>query len=762
MTRTQGWKLRVACAALAPALLLTPDVRAQKAPQGDLDTLLAQLKGADSKTWSARSAAMTAAAKKARDDAAALRKQAGERDRAAAAEAAASKRLLGEIQKLEQLRAALAALTFADPAGTGEAKKSPQGQLEIALMGLRKLPKAAWDARGGAMRAKAGSHDKQKAALQQQSKQLVANAATKDAEAKALDAEQKKLQQLQKLVASLEIQVLAKTAPKPAAEKPAVAKKAPAKKPAMTEPAKAKPTAAKPAVAKKAPPKPTMAKPAAAKKKPAAAEKAAAKAKTAAATKAPAKPKPAAAKPAPTEAAKMPAPTKAPADKGDAQLLTYEEHVYPIFDEHCIACHDQGDASGGLDLSTHGSTMQGGSSGKTLRPGSPDDSRLYLLVSHKEKPTMPPKEARIDAALIDTIRTWIAQGAPKDEAQAQQLAEKRAKARAKAAAEAKAREEAKVVVQAAMPEGLPRTKKNYPPRPGAMRCVAASPGAPLLAAPGFGQVLLLHQENLRELGVLDFPFGQVESLSFSADATALVAAGGTPGKEGGAVVYDVRTGKELGRFGARRDAALTASVSPRGDLVAIGGTRRRVQVFRIADGKALWRENHDDWVTSLAFSPDGKLLASADRQGMVVVREATNGREVHEFKGADGLLASLSFSPDSGLLATAGADRSVSLWRMRDGRRLFRSTSHSDQALCLTWRSPTRIVSSGADGRVLVWKTNGSRDPELPRIQDWVYGVAASADGKRLFTADWRGRVIAFDAKTRKVVGKVTPLAVAP
>jgi len=144
------------------------------------------------------------------------------------------------------------------------------------------------------------------------------------------------------------------------------------------------------------------------------------------------------------------------------------------------------------------------------------------------------------------------------------------------------------------------------------------------------------------------------------------------------------------------------------------------------------------------------------------VREARNGREVHDFKAADGLVASLAFAPDSATLATAGADRSVSLWRMRDGRRLFRSTTHNDQALCLTWRSPSRLVSSGADGRILTWKTNGSRDPELPRIADWVYGVAASADGKRVFTADWRGRLIALDAKTRKVLGKVTPLLVAP
>ena len=231
-----------------------------------------------------------------------------------------------------------------------------------------------------------------------------------------------------------------------------------------------------------------------------------------------------------------------------------------------------------------------------------------------------------------------------------------------------------------------------------MRAVAASPGAPLLAAPGFGQVLLLHQHSFQELGVLEFPFGQVEALSFSADASAFVAAGGTPGKQGGAVVYDVRTGDIRGRFGERKDAALAAALAPRGDLVAVGGTRRRVRVFRVSDGAALWQHAHDDWVTAMAFSPDGKMLATADRQGGVVVREADNGREVHDFKGADGVVTSLAFSPDAASLATAGADRSVSLFRMRDGRRMFRKASHTDQALCVTWRSPSSLVSAGADG----------------------------------------------------------------
>lgn len=722
MTRPSRTTLRLACA----ALLLAHTAHAQGQAPKDLDRLLEQLQKADSATWTARGAAMTDAAGKARAAAAKLKQQAAQRAQAATTEDRAASSLKAEIQKLEQLRGIIVALSFVDPAGKKGAKQTVQGALEKTIAEMRKLPKAAWAARSDAMRSAVASHSKRAAALRAEHQQLLKRASAAAEDGTRLDAEAKKLVQLRQLVGSIEMGLLAKAAP-------AKPKPAPTKKPA------AKPK-----------PKPTPAKKPAPKPKPTPAKKPAAKPK----------PKPAPAK-EPAAKAMAAANAAAPGTAGEA-LLTYEDHVYQIFDEHCIACHDQGDASGGLDLGAHATTVQGGSSGKTLRPGSPDESRLYLLVSHKEKPTMPPKEPRIDDQLIETIRTWIAQGAPKDRAEAEQLAARRAKARAQAAAEAAAREAQKIVVQVVMPEQLPTVEKRYPVRPGAMRTVAASPGAPLLAAPGFEQVLLLHQQDLRELGALAFPFGQVEDLAFSADASAFVAAGGTPGQRGGAVVYDVRTGAARGSFGARKDAALTAALSPRADLVAVGGTRRRVQVFRTSDGEALWREAHDDWVTAAAFSPDGKLLATADRQGSVAVREATNGREVHDFKAADGIVTSLAFAPDSSSLAASSADRSVSLFRMRDGRQLFKQTAHSDQALCLTWRSASRIVSAGADGRLLTWKTNGSRDPELPRVADWVYGVAASADGARIFTADWQGRLIALDAKTRKVIKAVTPLAVTP
>ena len=221
MTRHHRWTLRLACAALAPSLLLTTAARTQDPGAAQLDGLLAQLQRAGGESWKARGDAMQAAVKKAAARAAALRSDAKGREQAAGAETAAGKAILAELAKLDQLRGLVIALSFVDPAGGGE-KASPQGELERTLAALRKTPADAWKARSDAMRSQASAHDKRAAALRDEHKKLLKDAAAADAEAKALDAEGKKLQQLQQLVASLQLKVLAKAAPaaKPAAKQP--------------------------------------------------------------------------------------------------------------------------------------------------------------------------------------------------------------------------------------------------------------------------------------------------------------------------------------------------------------------------------------------------------------------------------------------------------------------------------------------------------------------------------------------------------------
>ncbi|MFN6400274.1 MAG: c-type cytochrome domain-containing protein, partial [Planctomycetota bacterium] len=65
----------------------------------------------------------------------------------------------------------------------------------------------------------------------------------------------------------------------------------------------------------------------------------------------------------------------------DAAKITYDDHIKPIFREHCASCHNNNAKKGGLSLESYQATMAGGSSGEVLVAGDLDSSRLYALTA---------------------------------------------------------------------------------------------------------------------------------------------------------------------------------------------------------------------------------------------------------------------------------------------------------------------------------------------------------------------------------------------
>lgn len=90
-------------------------------------------------------------------------------------------------------------------------------------------------------------------------------------------------------------------------------------------------------------------------------------------------------------------------------VLTFEQHIRPIFRAHCLDCHGATEElQGGLDLRLVRFQVRGGESGPALTPGSPQESYLLDRLRNGE---MPPGEKKVPAAEIDLIERWIAQGA---------------------------------------------------------------------------------------------------------------------------------------------------------------------------------------------------------------------------------------------------------------------------------------------------------------------------------------------------------------
>jgi FOG: WD40 repeat len=283
--------------------------------------------------------------------------------------------------------------------------------------------------------------------------------------------------------------------------------------------------------------------------------------------------------------------------------VTYDDDVKPIFRQRCLGCHSAGEMRAGLNLETYVGIMKGGGSGDIVKPGRPTNSTLYLVVAHEGEgvPRMPLGQARIPEAEIAVIREWIRQGVL-------ETASSQPKGPVAQSLEFTAGNLNRPAGAPAMPAGLPPVALPEPARAQPVTALAASPWAPLLAVSGHERIYLFNLEKRTPAGELPFPEGVPYVLRFSRDGAMLLAGGGRGVQSGRVVLYDVQSGKRLAVVGDEADIVLAADISADGKLVALGGPKKVVKVYRVADGKLAYQiTKHTDWITAIEFSRTGRV-----------------------------------------------------------------------------------------------------------------------------------------------------------
>ena len=85
----------------------------------------------------------------------------------------------------------------------------------------------------------------------------------------------------------------------------------------------------------------------------------------------------------------------------------------------------------------------------------------------------------------------------------------------------------------------------------------------------------------------------------------------------------------------------------------------------VATGKSRGRfRGHENWVYSVAFSPNGRMLATGGWDGAVKLWDLKSGQEIATGNGHKGIVLAVAFSPDSRMVASTGYDQRVRLWDM--------------------------------------------------------------------------------------------------
>ncbi len=193
--------------------------------------------------------------------------------------------------------------------------------------------------------------------------------------------------------------------------------------------------------------------------------------------------------------------------------------------------------------------------------------------------------------------------------------------------------------------------------------------------------------------------------------------------------------------------------SPDGKHIASASRDRTVQVWDAHKCLPSWIDRgHKDEVFAVSWSPDGQRVASAGADQMVRVLDAATGELLLSYREHRNTVLALSWSPDGRAIASASLDHSVQVWDSFSGRRFVIYRGHSAEVSAVAWSPDGKwIASGGNDSSVQIWSPDGWRVKSrltYTNHSDPIEAVAWSSDGARVASAGIDGSVQIWDAAT--------------
>ncbi|TYQ30162.1 WD40 repeat domain-containing protein [Pseudanabaena sp. UWO310] len=194
------------------------------------------------------------------------------------------------------------------------------------------------------------------------------------------------------------------------------------------------------------------------------------------------------------------------------------------------------------------------------------------------------------------------------------------------------------------------------------------------------------------------------------------------------VIYNIR---EANRLEGHNKPVTSVAFSPDGKTIASGSNDKTIKLWNLEGKELRTLIGHRNGVWSVAFSPDGKTIASGSSDYTIKLWNLA-GKELRTLTGHSNWVESVAFSPDGKTIASGSADHTIKLWDL-EGKELRTLTGHSNIVMSVAFSPDGKSIASGSDDKTIkLWDLAGKEIQTLTGHRNEVWSVAFSPDGKTI------------------------------